>query len=928
MSIMLFGMDMISDSLSDKNFFMEKSVRSADYILVVATKRYKQKADNRDGGVGIETYLSSALHWENLTGKDKKTNIIVIGRETESIPDYLKGHLYVDFSVDTDFNDKLNVLKKILNSERKYKRPDKQGSQQSLKSYHLTKVSDIIGIGAKNRTCLINTIESTDYSAGKKIKYELWELKNPGGVVTHILALHNNINITQTLDKAAEIICERFKAINTLLILRPREKKKGMASFESILSGKGYAKNPSVNEYTYDEYVWEYCIDSDFKNVTPPDAIEFYTSQEVVNSQGDIYSSGVNTLADELLKPSDFCANLIVGSGGIGKTSLCLTLVNKLIKEKSSEYLTIFIRSEDIRKYIENTGMNSLYINNIYDIYEMQAKYLNHVNVFDRNTFLLSILSGKIIIIIDGLDELSSIFGDKFELISFLKSLAQLHDELGETRILLTTRENNVISQELIESLNINSYDLLGFKIENCIKYLKTRFKNNDDKDTITSKIITQIEKCSLSGESRIIPFFVDVIANIYEDNLNSDDSENEFNLSQELTPYPSLNEINDHVINSIFIREKVRHKYNISVMEMIDLFKAFNIEIGEKWDVNEASTLIGVLYENQQRELTECILKNPLLNVIDKRQVVYKYDFLHSYFNSLSLMEFFTENSNIETTIKLLSKAGKDTPENRDLYKFLSIQGTPLEILTRPLVKAIEMSFEYESKEKIKYERAVSAIENIIYLASMFTSGKKDHFTDVIKGMYDGDNSNKISGLFINGDVPALNLSNLSISHSKFKNYRRFLKCDFENTKFTYTQFASCHNESIRTSSFLEADIDRNTCDIGDLDYTFSMLSNLQDTAEEQVIDDLTKFLSSFYKGSSFIENKKTYIRFSNRIPGLKVSSFSKLLSNGFIIIKAEKEVDTFFMVAEYLRPSVRRFLNDGYKDAKIRKIIDFVKK
>ncbi|MBN6379142.1 hypothetical protein JZM21_32385, partial [Escherichia coli] len=179
------------------------------------------------------------------------------------------------------------------------------------------------------------------------------------------------------------------------------------------------------------EYIWEYCIDSDFKNITPPDAIEFYTSQEVVDSKGKIYSSGVNTLSDELLKTSDYSANLIIGSGGIGKTSLCLTLVNKLIKEKSESFLTILIRSEDIRKYIDDAGINSLYVSDIYDIYEMQAKYLNHVNVFDRNTFLLSILSGKIIIVVDGLDELSSIFGDKFDLVTFLKSLTKLHDELG-----------------------------------------------------------------------------------------------------------------------------------------------------------------------------------------------------------------------------------------------------------------------------------------------------------------------------------------------------------------------------------------------------------------------------------------------------------------------------------------------------------------
>lgn len=226
------------DPLSDKNFFMERAATNTDFILVVATEKYKEKADNRNGGVGIETYLAAARHWEMMTGKDKKTNVITINREPDSTPNYLNGHLYVDFSKDELFNDSLVELKRLLNAEPKFKRPEKQIGVTSLKSYNLTKVSDII-VGAKNRICLINAAEETDFSAGKKIKYEFWELRNPGGVIAHVLALHNNIIISQTLNRAAEEIKERFQNISTLLILRPREKKKGVESMDTILEKKG-----------------------------------------------------------------------------------------------------------------------------------------------------------------------------------------------------------------------------------------------------------------------------------------------------------------------------------------------------------------------------------------------------------------------------------------------------------------------------------------------------------------------------------------------------------------------------------------------------------------------------------------------------------------------------------------------------------------
>ncbi|OBU07430.1 SEFIR domain-containing protein [Morganella psychrotolerans] len=54
------------DSFTDKNKFMEQAVFDSDYIVVVGTKQYKEKADDRRGGVGIETYLSAVAHWKKF----------------------------------------------------------------------------------------------------------------------------------------------------------------------------------------------------------------------------------------------------------------------------------------------------------------------------------------------------------------------------------------------------------------------------------------------------------------------------------------------------------------------------------------------------------------------------------------------------------------------------------------------------------------------------------------------------------------------------------------------------------------------------------------------------------------------------------------------------------------------------------------------
>ena len=55
--------------------FMEQSVRSSDYVLIVCTPAYKQKADARIGGVGYEGHIISG---ELFSGHNERKFIPVI----------------------------------------------------------------------------------------------------------------------------------------------------------------------------------------------------------------------------------------------------------------------------------------------------------------------------------------------------------------------------------------------------------------------------------------------------------------------------------------------------------------------------------------------------------------------------------------------------------------------------------------------------------------------------------------------------------------------------------------------------------------------------------------------------------------------------------------------------------------------------------
>ena len=77
--------------------FMEKSVRSSDYVLIVCTPTYKQKADERIGGGGYEGHIISG---ELFSQRNERKFIPVLkeGSVKDCIPTFLEGKLAIDLS--------------------------------------------------------------------------------------------------------------------------------------------------------------------------------------------------------------------------------------------------------------------------------------------------------------------------------------------------------------------------------------------------------------------------------------------------------------------------------------------------------------------------------------------------------------------------------------------------------------------------------------------------------------------------------------------------------------------------------------------------------------------------------------------------------------------------------------------------------------
>ena len=93
--------------------FMETAIRESDFVVITLTPRYKEKADNRKGGVGYEEEIITG---EAFRGRDSRKFIPVLrsGTWEQSSPSWLLGKFGLDFTgepyKEVQFQDLLNTL--------------------------------------------------------------------------------------------------------------------------------------------------------------------------------------------------------------------------------------------------------------------------------------------------------------------------------------------------------------------------------------------------------------------------------------------------------------------------------------------------------------------------------------------------------------------------------------------------------------------------------------------------------------------------------------------------------------------------------------------------------------------------------------------------------------------------------------------------
>jgi len=108
---------------ADLTQYMETCIKDSEYILLVCSPSFAQKANARKGGVGYEQAVVTGEIFEGVASPRKFVPILRKGNQEQSLPSYLKSRVYIDFRNDDDFDPSFESLLRHLHTSPKYLRP-------------------------------------------------------------------------------------------------------------------------------------------------------------------------------------------------------------------------------------------------------------------------------------------------------------------------------------------------------------------------------------------------------------------------------------------------------------------------------------------------------------------------------------------------------------------------------------------------------------------------------------------------------------------------------------------------------------------------------------------------------------------------------------------------------------------------------------
>lgn len=108
---------------TDLTRYMETSIRESDFVLLICTPLFGEKANSGHGGVGYEKMIVTGEVFGHLGPESKFVPLLRAGDQRTALPSYLRSRVFIDFRRDDDFEKNLQELLRHLHSAPELERP-------------------------------------------------------------------------------------------------------------------------------------------------------------------------------------------------------------------------------------------------------------------------------------------------------------------------------------------------------------------------------------------------------------------------------------------------------------------------------------------------------------------------------------------------------------------------------------------------------------------------------------------------------------------------------------------------------------------------------------------------------------------------------------------------------------------------------------
>ncbi|ELH5151995.1 NACHT domain-containing protein [Vibrio cholerae] len=474
---------------------------------------------------------------------------------------------------------------------------------------------------------------------------------------------------------------------------------------------------------------------------------------------------------------------VLKGTGGIGKTTVVKYFLDQISRSKENDCNILFINSHEIISEIMNNGK----VENVFDFYQALTKKKNVISDIDASQLEISIDNGQLIIAIDGIDEVISKLGEKFNKSEFIKTIFEKYsDNFAKAKILLTCRDY-FWEDETEYSSKIKKVNLLPFDDNLTEEYFKKHFDEKDRKYRQSLDFARHFALNKTDNKS-YIPYILDMI----KDNLfgSKDDA---------LISDSSL--LNPNIANDIIIAKTCEREINKLDNNGIDSQLNIFLDIATKYSGTVTKIqLKKILSKSTIRDTAQNVDKffaHPLMRVNEDSTLAYfRYDFFNEHFKCLSILKSIRDDhlENMSESIKDIFIS--DIQYGGFIEKELLFRLRSEDISNDDIKQNIWMSIEFLKSENVNNQEKKLISSLFLFLLSLLDLKDINERTELMKELFCSE-ENKVRNLFLfnvqspSGRKPTFNFSGLTVDSSHFENYDCLSSCKFdEKTFFNNTQF------------------------------------------------------------------------------------------------------------------------------------------